>query len=76
MVDNGEYYRSFPEWAKAQLKKRSMLQKQLAIDAKLNECTLSRWITGNRDIPLKSLIKIANCFGCHIEFVPNEVDML
>lgn len=54
---------NFSEWLKAELKKRNLLQKELAGMMNVSEGIVSRYISG-KDVPSPiNLIKIAKVFG-------------
>ena len=55
-------------------KSRNISQLKLALDLSMNQNTISRYETGEREADYKTLIKIADYFGVSIDYLLERTD--
>ena len=55
-------------------KKRNISQLKLALDLSMNQNTISRYETGEREADYSTLIKIADYFGVSIDYLLERTD--
>ncbi|MBR3415546.1 MAG: helix-turn-helix transcriptional regulator [Clostridia bacterium] len=55
-------------------KNRNISQLKLALDLSMNQNTISRYETGEREADYKTLIKIADYFGVSIDYLLERTD--
>ena len=55
-------------------KTRNISQLKLALDLSMNQNTISRYETGEREADYKTLIKIADYFGVSIDYLLGRTD--
>lgn len=55
-------------------KEKNISQLKLALDLSMNQNTISRYETGEREADYKTLIKIANYFNVSIDYLLERTD--
>ena len=55
-------------------KKRGISQLKLAMDLELNQNSISRYETGEREADYKTLIRLADYFGVSIDYLLGRTD--
>ena len=65
-------YKQIGENIRSELKKRSWEQQEFAIVLRIDQSLLSRYITGERKIPLEVAINAAELFDMTIEELTSE----
>ena len=56
-------------------KKRGLSQQRLAMELNVNQNTISRYETGEREADYKSLIMLADYFGVSIDYLLERTDV-
>jgi len=55
-------------------KERGISQLKLAMDLELNQNSISRYETGEREADYATLIRLADCFRVSIDYLPGRTD--
>ena len=71
MGEKNDGMSAFGAWVQVILDERDITQKEFARLTGFKELTVGRWIRGQQSPTIRDVAKMAECFDCHVEIVPN-----